>query len=84
MTEGLLLFFLGIVTTLFLQWLWRRRALTGFLCHGMLGLLTGVAAVCLSPVLGLPFSLNLFTGGVCLYLGPAGAVGLLALAWLWQ
>ncbi len=80
----LVCFGLGLVTTLLLQYLWKKRALTGFLCHGILGLLAGVAAVCLSPLVGVSLAFNLFTAGVCLYLGPAGAAGLLALSFLWQ
>jgi len=62
----------------------RRRCLTGFLFSALLGLLGGVAAVCLAPVFSLRFSLNLFTGTVCVLLGPFGAAGLLALSFLWE
>lgn len=84
MGQELFLFGLGAATVVLLQVLYRRHGLSRFLCNGILGLLSGVAAVCLSPALGLSLSLNLFTGGVCLYLGPAGAVGLLALSFLWR
>ena len=62
----------------------RRRFLAPFLFSAILGLLCGVAAVCVAPALSLRFSLNAFTGTVCVLLGPAGAAGLLMLSFLWE
>lgn len=62
----------------------KKRMLTSFLLNGVMGLLCCVTAVCLAPALGMRFSLNLFTGTVCLLLGPSGAAGLILVSLFWD
>ena len=64
----------GIVALCFLlRFLVKRKLLMSFLINAVAGLLCCILCVCLSPLIHIRFSLNLFTGTVSALLGPAVA-----------
>lgn len=72
----------GIALCFLLHFLVKRRLLTSFLLNAVAGLLCCVICVCLSPLISIRFSLNLFTATVSTLLGPSGAFGMLLLGWI--
>ncbi len=64
--------------------LFKKRMLGAFVMSAILGLLTVVAVVCLSPLTGITLPVNALTVGTSVALGPAGALGLALLRVVWQ